>query len=153
VSDLVDGLGVPFSQVRKMIGPRKDWGPSHRVELDGLYRHMLFGEFHIDHEFCWLCGVRPNGFDWDTIKEAHHFTGPNRSDEVKCLAMTCRKCHRERAGTKWFARWLWAKWKHDHANCSWIRITVVRGSWLPTPEAPVNGAEFFEPHAAERRRA
>jgi hypothetical protein len=139
---LCDGFDIPFVAVRKLLGENHNaWRQAHRIKLGGLARAKFFEEFHAAHGFCWLCGTQP-GVDWETFKEAHHWTGPIRSDEISCVAMACRRCHRERVTQEWLPRWAWAVWNHNREHCDWLRATIVRGSFLETPEAPPNG-EFW----------
>jgi hypothetical protein len=65
--------------------------------------------------------------------------------------MLCKKCHDAEA-TIGLARLLWCKWKRDRENLDWIRLTIIFGRYLPDPEAPANGAEFFEPHETKKAR-
>jgi hypothetical protein len=141
-AELVDANGVAFSRVRGMLPEQcSTWHPVHRVTLTGRARWKFFDAVHAAHDCCLLCGWNEVHGPRDRWLEAHHL--PKRSDERTAIILLCNRCHSERVTNGWLPRLLWAKWKWDCENLDWTRLTMIYSSWLPEPEPPPNGAEFW----------
>jgi len=77
------------------------------------------------------CGRRPVGSGLDRL-ELHHVIGgtKGRSDERTNLIMLCRDCH-EQVATAGLGAILGMKWSIDRQGTDWVRLAVLRRSFLP----------------------
>lgn len=137
-TDLVDGTGKKFADVRAIVGPRADWPPL--PEEWKFHGKTILREFAAEFDFCFLCGVKG---DWRGLQTHHIIGGARRIDARWNFCRVCATCHGEVAGR--LANVLFAKWSCDLKGTNWCKLTVARGSWLPDP--------VFASEPKARRRA
>ena len=120
-----DGKRVYFDEVREWLPKRSSDWPKTRVVQSTANRQAMR-----NRGFCFLCNfaVRICG-----PLDVHHICSEGgRSDDLCNLMPLCRGCHeRIQHATEMDQEVLRAKWTHDRANCDWVRVTALRGSWWP----------------------
>ena len=123
----VDGKGIGFNHYREHLPARAaDFPKPGRIRNPDV-----MSEFH-QWDFCFVTGVKYGGFK---VKlEAHQrFAGTaGRSDELCNLIMLERATH-ENVKTEAcpLGLLLWRKWLLDRENTDWVRLALLRGSFLP----------------------
>ncbi len=123
-----DSKGIGFNHYREHLPKRASDFPRRRAIRD----RDVMTAFHQQWHCCFVTGVKRGGFG---VKlEAHHlFEGTaGRSDELCNLIMLDRQVHEQvKTTTVPLGLLLWCKWHHDRPNTDWVRMTVLRGSFLP----------------------
>ncbi len=124
----VDGKGIGFNHYREYLPERAaDFPRPKRIRCKDT-----MSRFHQHWDFCFVSGVKRGAFD---VKlESHHlFAGTaGRSDEPCNLIMLDRKVHEQvKTEAVPLRLLLWCKWMHDKAGTDWVRMSVLRGSFLP----------------------
>lgn len=123
-----DGKGIAFNHYREHLPTRAADFPRRRAIRD----RDVMSSFHQAWDFCFVTGVKRGAFG---VKlEAHHlFSGTaGRSDETCNLIMLDHKIHEQVKTAKVpLGLLLWCKWRLDRDNMDWIRMAVLRGSFLP----------------------
>lgn len=122
-----DCHGVRFDEYRDWLPERvSDWKQIVRVDDPVVCARM-----HGSWANCWECG----GFrGWEYIIEAHHIVGgtKGRADEFCNIAMLCRECHSNANTAKLpMGRILFIKWKWDRQHVDWVRLALLKRSFLP----------------------
>lgn len=126
---MFDKHGLSFAEHRRKLPERASDFP--RIQQ---HRHSTTV---LDYRYSWVvcqvCGLPLTIRQGDT----HHIIGgAGRSDEKTNLLRLCNSfsgCHDE----SWSVMlpWaLWAKWKTDRKNLSWVRLAQLYGSFLPEPK-------------------
>ncbi len=153
IAELVDSKGRTLAAVRsRLSADRYLWPPANRIErgdLNGKQHSDLFGGLHDrpDWQFCWGCGRRAP----EVVIQIHHI-GQNRntrSDEISCVLPLCwmwadgNGCHANIEGN--LAKVLGCKWRWGREDLSWERVTLCQRYFLPEPEFPPHGEEFWLP--------
>jgi hypothetical protein len=117
-----DCHGVDFDDVRYILGEdRSKWPKVVRVIDPDVCRIM-----HELHSECWKSGV-PN-------PQAHHeFAGSaGKSDEFCAIFMLSNYWHSWVHSERFpLGEQLYLKWLHDRCHVDWVRMTLLRGSFLP----------------------
>lgn len=130
-----DCHGIAFDEVRgymeKHFGLKcSDWPTIKRIDDPLVLQHMH--SWFDSEAICWGCGKVIIGV-YPPL-EAHHIEGgtKGRSDEFCNLAMICSNCHVDvHASTIPKGKVLFLKWSQDRQHTDWIRMTLLRGHYLP----------------------
>ncbi len=127
----LDANGISFADYRHFLPLRT----FHFPKMHCVKNAELLRELHELWDCCQVCGRKA---DSTTRLELHHIVGAaGRSDERTNLIMLCSEgpdqgCHAEAHGGKLsLGNILWAKWYADRSNVDWVRLAVLRGSFLP----------------------
>lgn len=121
-----DGVGVYFNEIRQWLPSKvRDWPQVRIVDSTGNRSQIL------SRGFCFMCGASSR---WHGPLEVHHIFGGSRGrcDSLTNLMPVCRACHEETQSVPaMLPKVLLAKWKHDRANVSWVRLVVLNQRWFP----------------------
>ena len=125
--ELVDGKGVAFADYSRKLPERAADFPRSRVHVDFKLRTA----YRWDWGDCQMCGCQMRKVAYGDV---HHIIGgAGKSDERTNLLRVCRPCHDE-SWSLILPAALYAKWKTDAANLSWVRLAVLYGRFLPEPK-------------------
>lgn len=138
----LDCNGIPFADYRRELPIQVFHFPKANI----IKSPELLQELHNEWDCCQVCGRRAGLWTkWDAGPQEnwvslhlHHVIGAaGRSDERCNLLALCSEgpdqgCHAEAHGGKLpLGKILYHKWKADPDGIDWIRLAVLRGSFLP----------------------
>jgi hypothetical protein len=118
-----DGFGIYFDELRLHLPDSpKDW-PKPRIvdDADGRQEYRFTRGL-----WCVYCD--------DPAQDLHHLVGGSRGrcDSWANLLPLCRVCHeRIQSVPSENPELLRMKCRHDKPCTSWVRLTLLRGSWWP----------------------
>lgn len=127
-----DCNNIPFSQYREHLPLKLFYWP----RMNCVKSPALLRELHEEWDFCHNCSRKAAP---GVYLHLHHIFGgmAGRSDErcnLICLHSTGpdQGCHAEaHGGSLPLGRVLYLKWLHDPTGVDWVRLAVLRGSFLP----------------------
>ena len=134
-----DKNGVEFESVRGMLGPVRDWPRRGPLVKDPA---VTVEWKRARQQRCWFCDATIGG--GMSHLAAHHIVGgQGRSDEETNYVLACDvvykaglSCHAAiHASVILLGRVLYEKWERDRETVDWIRLCLLRGSFLPELEA------------------
>jgi len=136
-----DCNGLTIADVRKRLPRAADFPPA-AAQLNRQVRREYANEW----DRCQICGTRGD-YHQGTL-DPHHIIGGftrAKSDERTNIIMLCndltvwggRRCHEvmQGGGDEMLRRVLYAKWKTNPEDTDWMRLTLLRGTFLPEIEA------------------
>ena len=131
--DLVDGCGVPFSKYREHL-PKSchDFPDPERVKEPKLLERL-----HREWRYCMGCWRRRLA---SGRLELHHIVGgtKGRSDEACNLMMLCSdRCHPNvNTEAMPLGLLLVLRWYAERETTDWVRLAILRRSFLPDLDFP-----------------
>lgn len=129
-----DKNGIDFADHRKHLPASvHDFEPANVIK-----DKFALQDFASRWDFCWLCG-RPAKDGQRLGLAIHHIEAgrKGRSDELTNLASLCEfpyrdTCHAKVKGAEFpQGSMLWLKWHHDPFETDWVRLAILRRSFLP----------------------
>lgn len=128
----LDKNGIPFSQYREHL----PFQIFHWPKMNYVKNAELLRELHAEWDCCAACGRKAGP---GVYLHLHHICGglAGQSDERCNLIMLDSQgpdqgCHAEaHGGSLPLGKILYHKWQSDPDGVDWIRLAVLRGSFLP----------------------
>lgn len=115
---------IPFSEYRKYLPARAaDFPPPNRIKDPDL-----LSAIHASFPICMACRAARCKI------EVHHIIGgtKGRSDERTNLITLCHDCHDQvNTAAMPLGFILWLKWCSDGGSIDWVRLAILRRSFLP----------------------
>lgn len=136
-----DKNSIAFADYRAFLPLKIFHWPKMRI----VKSPKLLAELHEEWDHCQACGRKfgphynASGPGWRAMQIHHIIGAAGRSDERTNLIGLCicgagseAGCHAEaHGGNLPLGRVLYLKWKSDPAGVDWIRLAILRGSFLP----------------------